>query len=45
MATNIKLERYKGRPINKVLWTISMDEHKKIIDALQKREDVDGTVG
>ena len=45
VATNIKLERYKGRPANKVLWTISMDEHETIIDALQKREDADGTVG
>ena len=42
---NIKLERYKGRPTNKVLWTISMEEHKAIIDALQKREDADGVVG
>ena len=45
VATNIKLERYKGRPTNKVLWTISIDEHEIIIDALQKREDADGTVG
>ena len=45
VATNIKLERYKGRPANKVLWTISMLEHETIIDALQKREDADGTVG
>ena len=45
METNIKLERYKGRPANKVLSTISMDEQETIIDALQKREDVDGTVG
>ena len=45
VATNIKLERYKRRPANKVLWTISMDEHETIIDALQKREDVDGTMG
>ena len=45
VATNVKLERQKGRPTNKVLWTISMDEHETIIDALQKREDVDGTVG
>ena len=45
VATNIKLERYKGRPTNKVLWTISMDEHETIIDALQKREDANGTVG
>ena len=34
VARNIKLERYKGRPANKVLWTISIDEHKTIIDAL-----------
>jgi hypothetical protein len=45
VATNIKLERYKGRPTNKVLWTISMDDHETIIDALQKREDADSTVG
>lgn len=45
VAMNIKLERYKGRPANKVLWTISMDENKTIIDALQKREDANGTVG
>ena len=45
VATNIKLERYKGKPANKILWTISMDEHKIIIDASQKREDADGTVG
>ena len=45
VATNIKLERYIGRPTNKVLWTISMDEHETIIDALQKRDDVDGIVG
>ena len=34
MVKNIKLERQKGRPANKVLWTISMDEHETIIDAL-----------
>ena len=45
VATNIKLERYKRRPANKVLWTISMDEHKTIIHGLQKKEDADGTVG
>ena len=45
VATNIKLEIYKGRPTNKVLWTISMEEHETIIDALQKREDADGIVG
>ena len=43
LATNIKLVRYKGRPTNKVLWTLSMDDHETIIDALQKREDADGT--
>ena len=41
---NIKLERYKGRLVNKVLWTISMDEHETIMDALQKRDDADGTM-
>ena len=45
VAMNIKIERDKGRPANKVLWTISMDEHETIIDALQMREDVDGIVG
>ncbi len=45
VATNIKLQRYKGRPANKVLWTISIDEHETIIDALQKREDANRTVG
>ena len=45
VAMNIKLERYKGRPANKLLWTISMDEHETILDALQKREDTDGTMG
>lgn len=45
VATNIKLERYKGRPANKVLWTLSVEEHEAIIDALQKREDADGTLG
>ena len=34
VATNIKLERYQGRPANKVLWRISMDKHETIIDAL-----------
>ena len=45
VATNIKLERYKGRPANKVLWTISMDKHEIIIDVLQKREDANATMG
>ena len=36
VATNIKLERYKGRPANKVLWKISIKKHATIIDALQK---------
>ena len=44
VATNMKLERYKGRPTNKVLWKISKDEHEAIIDALKKREDANGTV-
>lgn len=44
LATNIKLVRYQGRPANKVLWTISMDDHETIIDALKKREDADGTI-
>lgn len=42
VATNIKLDRYRGRPANKQLWTLSMEEHETIIDALQKREDADG---
>ena len=42
LATNIKLVRYQGRPSNKVLWKLSMDDHETIIDALQKREDADG---
>jgi hypothetical protein len=45
VATNIKLERYKGKPANKILWTLSMEDHEAIIDALQKREDADGTLG
>lgn len=44
VATNIKLDRYRGRPSNKVLWTISMEEHETIIDALQKRENANGTM-
>ena len=44
VATNIKLDRYHGRPTNKVLWKISMEEHETIIDALQKRENTDGTM-
>ena len=44
VATNIKLERYRGRPSKKLLWSISMEEHEAIIDALQKREDADGTM-
>lgn len=34
VGTNINLERYKGRPANKILWTIFIDDHKAIIDAL-----------
>ena len=45
VAINIKLDRYKGRPANKVLWKNLMDEHETIIDVLQKGEDADGTVG
>ena len=44
VATHIKLEWYHGRPSKKVLWSISMEEHEAIIDALPKREDVDGTM-
>ena len=43
LAKNVKLYRFKGRPHNKVLWNISMEEHEIIIDVLQKREDADGT--
>ena len=43
LATNIKLVRYQGRLANKVLWTLSMDDHGAIIDALKEREDVVGT--
>jgi len=44
LATNIKLERYRGKPTNKELWNISMEDHETIIDALEKREDGDGTM-
>lgn len=44
MATNIKLFKYKGRPANKFLCTLLLDEHKIIINALQKKEDADGTM-
>lgn len=42
LATNIKLSRYKGRPTNRVLWNISMQEHEAIMNALHEREDTDG---
>ena len=45
VSMNIKLERYKGRLTSKVLWIVSMEDHEAIIDALQKREDVDCKVG
>ena len=45
VGMNIKFERYKGRPTNKVLWTISIDNNETIMDALQKREDANGTMG
>lgn len=44
VAKNIKLLRYRGRLTNKELWIISMEEHETIVDVLQKREDVDGTM-
>ena len=44
VATNIKLKQYRGRPSKKLLWSISMEEHEAIIDAMQKREDADGTM-
>lgn len=44
LATNIKLNRFHGRPHNKVLWKNLIEEHEIIMDALQKRENVDGTI-
>jgi len=42
LTTNVKLSRYKGRPTNKVLLKILMQEHEVIMNVLHEREDVDG---
>lgn len=36
LETNIKLSNYKGKPYNRMLWTLSSDDHEMIIDTLQK---------
>jgi len=42
LATKIKLERYKGRPTNRLLWKYSMQELEAIMNALHEREDANG---
>ncbi|XP_059067302.1 uncharacterized protein LOC131858197 [Cryptomeria japonica] len=44
VATNIHLMKYCGKPHNKILWKVSESDHEAILDTIQVRADLEGSL-
>jgi len=44
VASNVHLIKYRGRPLNKILWKVRESDHEAILDTIKSRADPDGSL-
>ena len=44
VASNVYLIKYRGRPLNKILWKVRESDHEAILDTIKSRADPDGSL-